>query len=376
MKRLLCVFLACIMFLCACTQVGEQSSTDEMSEASANEDTSSSQSVPDEQSVPEENSEESEENSVKNYPVVTGTFVQLWAFSSYTEQQWESHFNKLEEVGIDTVIVQWTATTPYGEFKDCYYGTSLAEGNSTSDYVCYSSCIDRMFEAAKNTGTKIFLGLNISDEWWNYSTLDVQWGAKQATVGVEIAQELYGKYYSEYSENFAGWYWPWELYNQMGEDLAVTAAQFINLYMDGLTAIDPSLPIMLSPFITNQVSASVTEATWTKFFEAAEFREGDIFCCQDSVGAGHIKLEQTDEYFSAMAKAVSKEKGLVFWANNESFNSDYTPADLSRFISQMEITDKYVSGHVTFAYSHYYHPEKYPSYHQQYKDYYEEGTLS
>lgn len=373
MKRLLCVFLSCVMLLCACTQVGEQSSTNEMSEASSNEDAPFNESAPED--ISNETSQESEENTVKDYPTVTGTFVQLWAFSSYTVQQWETHFNHLKDVGIDTVIVQWTATTPYGQFKDCYYGTDLAAGNAASDYVCYSSCIYRMFEAAKYTGTKIFLGLNISDEWWNYSTLDTSWGVTQATLGVNIARELYDKYYSEYSESFAGWYWSWELYNQMGGDLAVTAAQFINLYMEGLTAIDPSLPLMLSPFITNQVSAGITEATWKKFFENASFREGDIFCCQDSVGAGHILLEQTDEYFAAMAKAVATEKGLVFWANNESFNSDYTPADLSRFISQMEITDKYVSGHITFAYSHYYHPDKYPSYHQQYKDYYEDGKL-
>lgn len=366
MKRLLCVFLACIMLLCACTQVGEQSSTDEMSEASSFEDASSSQITP----------EESEENTVKNYPVVTGTFLQLWAFSSYTSQQWENHFNKLKEVGIDTVIVQWTATTPYGQFKDCYYGTSLAEDNAASDYVCYSSCIYRMFEAAKYTGTKIFLGLNISDEWWSFSSLDAAWSETQATLGVNIASELYEKYYADYTENFAGWYWPWELYNHMSGNMAVTSAQFINMYMEGLTEIDASLPIMLSPFLTENVTPGITEAVWNKFFDTADFRNGDIFCSQDSVGAGYVRLENLESYFEAMSKAVTAEKGLIFWANNENFNPDFTSADISRFVSQMEITDEYVTGHVTFAYSHYYHPDKYPSYHQQYKDYYEDGTLS
>lgn len=313
---------------------------------------------------------------MKDYPVVTGTFLQLWAFKYYSVSQWENHFNKLLEVGIDTVILQWTATTPYGKFKDCYYDTSLANGNSDSDYVCYSSCISQMFEAAKTTGTKIYLGLNISDEWWKFSSLTTRWSASQADAGVKIAKELYEKYYSDYTENFAGWYWAWELYNHMSGSLAADAAQFINLYIDGLNAIDPSLPLMLSPFISDKVSENVTESVWDTFLSAANFRKGDIFCCQDSVGAGHLPLEKLDSYCEAIYKSVSRKEGLIFRANNENFNENFTPADLARFVEQMKITDKYVTGHVTFAYSHYYNPDKHPDLHQKYKNYYETGKVS
>lgn len=382
MKKLICVFLACIMLLCACTPTEENSSPKQESEASSVEDASSvkEESVPDEvpeTSMPEASipDEGSEEPIVKNYPTVSGTFVQLWAFADYSVSQWENHFNKLLEVGIDTVIVQWTATTPYGEFKDCYYSTALADGNSTSDYVCYSACMDRMFQAAKTTGTNIYLGLNLSDEWWNYTALTTEWAVSQADVGVKIAKELYQKYYADYSESFAGWYWAWELYNHMGE-FAAPAAQFINLYIDGLNAIDPTLPLMLSPFISDGVSETATESVWDTFFAIANFRAGDIFCCQDSVGAGHLPIEKLDSYCKAIYNSVCKEEGLIFWANNECFNSDFTSADLARFVEQMEITSKYVTGHVTFAYSHYYHPDKYPNLHQKYKDYYETGAIS
>lgn len=365
MKRLLCVILACLMLLCACTPGDNTSIPQNESEASSTEDASSSVSA---------DESKTEDTVMKDYPVVTGTFVQLWAFSGYSVTQWENHFKKLLEVGIDTVIVQWTATTPYGEFKDCYYNTALAEDNKTADYVCYSSCIYRMFEAAGTTGVKIFLGLNISDEWWNYTSLTTEWGVKQADIGIKIAQELYDKYYGEYTESFAGWYWPWELYNHMSTSMAQTAAQFINLYLDGLTAIDPSLPLMLSPFLSESATPEATEQVWNTFFATASFRAGDIFCSQDSVGAGYMPIEKLESYFAAMKNAIDNEEGLIFWANNENFNSDYTSADISRFIQQMKITDTYVSGHVTFAYSHYYHPDKYPALHQKYKTYYETGV--
>lgn len=365
MKRLLVLILALTLLLFSC-DVTEQNSVSEPDLSETEQEISDFESS---------NTENSEVSEVKDHPIVTGTFIQLWAFSGYSVTQWENHFNKLMEVGIDTVIVQWTATTPYGEFKDAYYGTELAEGNSTSDYVCYSNCIYRMFEAAKYTGTKIYLGLNISDEWWNYSNLDTAWGVTQAELGLQIARELYDKYYKAYTENFAGWYWAWELYNAMSDEMATSAGQFINLYLEGLTQIDPSLPLMLSPFITEGLAVDKTEAIWDVFFETANFREGDIYCCQDSVGAGHIKIDKLDAYYAAIAAAVAREDGLIFWANNENFTPSYTPAEMERFVEQMEITDKYVSGHVTFAYSHYYHPEKYPQLHEEYKNYYETGNL-
>ena len=377
MKKITCVFLACLMLLCACNTSDTVSVSDNNSEASSVEDASSQGGeVSEKNDISQNENQESEVESVKNHPTVSGTFVQLWAFANYTDKQWENHFEKLLEVGIDTVIVQWTATTPYGKFSDCYYDTALAKGNATEGYVCYSSCISKMFKAAKKTDTKIILGLNISDEWWQYSSLDAQWGVTQAELGLKIARELYDAYYEEYKQNFAGWYWAWELYNNMSLTTAATAGEFINLYIDGLTEIDPEIPLMLSPFITEGAGYEATEKAWNKFFETARFREGDIFCCQDSVGAGHIKIENMDAYFQVIARAVAKEEGLKFWANNECFNSDYTPADLSRFVQQMEISKKYVEGHVTFAYSHYYHPDKYPALHQAYKNYYETGSVS
>lgn len=410
MKRVLCLALASLLLLCACAPGADISgadsentydTSDQYSDSPAsNPDTSSDDSdtvsgepdtdASDETEASKDEAETSKnedeiskdedetskgENTVTEHPTVSGTFVQLWAFTGYSQAKWESHFDKLLEVGIDTVIIQWTASTPYGKFDDCYYDTALAAGNSTSGYKNYSKCMDNMFAAASAKGVKLFVGLNLSDEWWDVSKLTDDWAASQASVGLAMAQELYDKYYNKYTDSFAGWYWAWELYNHMG-GFAEAAGRFLNLYLNGLTEIDPSLPMMLSPFLSSGASTADTERVWKEVFAIADFREGDIFCSQDSIGAGFITMDELDGYFAAMKAAVDTEPGLVFWANNEDFTTDYGTASLDRFVRQMEITDKYVTGHVTFAYSHYYHPDMgKKSYHEQYKHYYETGEI-
>lgn len=313
---------------------------------------------------------------MKNYPIVTGNFIQPFVATKYDLSKWKEHFEHLLEVGIDTTILQWTADTPYGKFKDCCFETALSAFGAEEGYVCYSNCVKDMLEAAKQTGMKVFVGLNVSDEWWKFNRIETDWGEKQAAIGVGMAKELYEKYYAEYSDVFVGWYWAWELYNHMPLELADTGSWFMNLYIDGLNQIDPSLPIMYSPFLNQKASPEDTFRAWCRFFKISKLRKGDIFCCQDSIGAGFVDIENIRSLYKAVADAVKTKDGVEFWANNENFTPDFKAAPVSRFVEQMRLTDEYVVRHVTFSYSHYYHPFRSAAFHEQYKKYYETGSES
>ena len=164
----------------------------------------------------------------------------------------------------------------------------------------------------------------------------------------------------------------------------------ININLDYLTELDPSMPLMLSPFVRIEEGGSAEEAgkEWDKFFSLSHFRRGDIYCSQDAVGAGWMKIELLDDYFKEIKKAIDKKNGLLFWANNECFtdtqivpNSPQTgvrfiPAPLDRFVKQMEISEKYVTDHVTFSYSHYYSQDKNdPKLNEAYKHYFQTGKV-
>ena len=329
-----------------------------------------------------ESSEESEEPPVpvKTWPTLSGTFIQPGSFASFTVERWERHLNNLLEAGIDIVIVQWTSETPYGKLKSLYYPSSLTFEKEASCSI-QPKLLPNLLTAAEKLGVKVFVGLNLSDEWWSFACSKEDWNSMQSSLGVEMAKEIYTLYKEQYPNALYGWYFAWEMFNGMSGQEA-KAASFLNQYLDPLNKLDPSMPLMLSPFIrASGGTASAAGKEWKTVFSQTHFRKGDIFCCQDAVGAGWINISQMDGYFAALKEAVDSKPGLLFWANNECFTKDYQPRPVSEFLKQMQIAQPYVSGYVTFAYSHYYSPDipgkvANRTYHDAYIRYYETGDLN
>lgn len=311
------------------------------------------------------------------HPTVSGTFMQAWAFAGFDDAAIGRHFDYLRAVGINTVILQWTAETPNGKFKTVYYPSALAEQNPADGSAGGNrQFVERCLAAAQARGMKIFLGLNTADEWWSNFVKDKQWYTMQAELGNQIAKELYDRYKAKYPDAMAGWYFTWEFSNAIWP-YERRCADMLNISLDFLTKLDPSMPLMLSPFIGSDISPLQTQISCVKLFSFTHFRPGDIYCCQDSVGAGYIKIDELDKYFSAIKNAVDTKPELAFWANNECFTqADWSSAPLSRFVEQMKISSKYVKGHVTFAFSHYYSPDMgKAAYYEAYKQYYLTGKI-
>ena len=107
MKRFIVALLAIalMMPLASCgktpSETGSATSTAGTSEIS-------SQTISDEPSSDESDAVSEEVSKTmpteKNFPHVTGTFLQPYAFTSYTDAQWEKHFEGLLEVGINPVF--------------------------------------------------------------------------------------------------------------------------------------------------------------------------------------------------------------------------------------------------------------------------------
>ncbi len=380
MKRFIVALLAIalMMPLASCGKTPSETGSDT---GTAGTSEISSQTISDEPSSDESGAVSEEVSKTmpteKNFPHVTGTFLQPYAFTSYTDAQWEKHFEGLLEVGIDLLVIQWTSTTPYSKFLNAYYPSEYAKTHNTGAFEDQSQMLERCLRAAENLGVKVYVGLNIADEWWDVSVLTENWLTSQAELGIISAKEIYNLYKEKYPNALAGWYFAWELYNGM-MGLEAKAGEFLNGYLEPLTDIDPTMPLMLSPFVRSAGGDAVKAGEeWTRVFEVANFREGDIFCCQDAVGAGWITIDELDAYFRELKKAVDTEKGLRFWANNEDFTKDGKTAPLARFVRQMEISHPYVENHITFAYSHYCAkdiPGK-AVYHALYKQYYDTGKL-
>lgn len=316
-----------------------------------------------------------EVDAQRSYPRVEGTFLQPELAHSFSEEDWAEHMDMLLEAGIRLVILQWTVSLSDGLVQQIYYPSGL-EFAKAGNYQAYDYVLERCLAAAQERGMQVFIGLDLDESWWENGRRTEAWCLERAEQGNRIAGEIHRLYKERYPDAFAGWYWAYELSNGMGEKSELYA-QMLSIQADYLTTLDPTLPLMLSPFCCQANTPAQAEEEWTRFLDAARLREGDILALQDAVGAGHISLDQMDGYFRAFHNAAAQKEGLRFWANNENFTaSTWDCAPLSRFVTQMNTAAPYVEKHVTFAYSHYYNPQRWPeTYHQSYIAYAKTGVI-
>ncbi len=314
-------------------------------------------------------------------PLITGDFIQPGLSASWSQSRWNNHFDELLEAGIDTFIIQWIAETPNGVLTTAYYPAELSGYPKASSYDKFgvsSSMLERCLKAAEERGIKVYIGLNAADEWWSKGVNDRDWYVKQSEIGNEIATEIYDLYQWKYPNAFGGFYWWFEMYNGMGGK-EQAFAEMININLNYLTRLDKNMPFVLSPFVKISVTAKKTQEEWTKFFSYADFRKGDIFTMQDAIGSGAMSIELLDLYYAAIKKAVDTEPNIEFWANNENFiQATWSPSPLSRVVEQLDITQKYVTKHISFSYTHYYSSagNKPGNYHEKYLDYKNSGVIS
>ncbi len=345
--------------------------------------TPSEENVSESESAPESVSQgEVSENvkTEKDYPVLCGSFMQPGAFKGHSLSRMKEHLGYMLDVGIDTLILQWSFVTEGDKVSSVFYESSFGADKKAASYdESGKMLLDTILSAAEELGVKVFIGLNENPEWWNKYVTDKAWLTDQAELGIEGAKQIYDTYKSKYPNAVHGWYFVFEFSNINATDAMLDNASYLlRTYRNGLYDIDPEMPMMLSPFVTaSGPSPEKTGEMWEKVFAKADFRPGDIFCCQDSVGAGHITMDMLDDFYREIKEAVDTVEGFRFWANNEDFTqSDWTTAPLNRFVEQMNISAKYVEAHVTFAYSHYQNPDMgKEGQHLAYKTYYETGKI-
>ncbi|MBR1574614.1 MAG: DUF4434 domain-containing protein [Bacteroidales bacterium] len=294
------------------------------------------------------------------WPVLTGSFIQHWYPKVWTQARWDEEMSTLAEVGITYLIY-----------------TPMSEDGGETDF----RSLERCLKSAASHGVKVLVGPNAHSGWWGNPSGD--WLNEQMQAGVEVAQAIYTRFHASYPESLWGWYWDWEVDNVRWLLRRKDLAEAWNITLDGLTAIDPDMPLLFSPFMNTLGEAEDYGDFWTRLFPLLHLRQGDIFCPQDCVGARGIAPEQVEPWLAAMKAAADAVEGLRFWVNIEIFDmytvggsSWYATASLRRVLRQMEVAAPYAEALVCFAYSHYFSPLLAgPDYHAAYRQYQQTGRL-
>jgi hypothetical protein len=307
--------------------------------------------------------------------VIDGTFIPYYLVADWNDSRWEEELSNLKGLGMHYLILSPTVYTDKNNVTKSIYPSSYATSFYKSDVV------DNCLRNAAKYGFKVFVGLNSNVKWWSWwQGNSKQWLIDQMSFGNKIAKELFNKYKKTYSDSFYGWYWDWEVdnLNYTTDDRQQALIEALNTNVDYLNDLRSSMPIMLSPFMNYQVGYNAYQYAqmWKKVFAGVHFRKGDVFCPQDGIGAGGLVLDNVEEWFKQLEEAVKTKSGLLFWANNESFDVFSASATLNRFVSQIQKVHPYVSNHISFCYSWYYSPYRVnKAFNQGYSDYVKNTNL-
>jgi len=232
------------------------------------------------------------------HPTADGTFIQSDMVENWGDEKWLDEFRYLKEVKMHYIIL-------------------MTSGNAKADVV------DMCLKNAQLCGLKVFLGINYIGDWWKKGSKNEKWLYEQMRAGGIIADELYDKYYRRYKDSFYGWYFVYEVDNKNfnSRKKFIVLSKAINILLNHMRQEKHRLPLLVSPFMNSAYGSAKKYAdNWAYLFNNSEIGEGDIFCPQDSVGGGDLKIDEVEEWFRQFRRAVDKKPGLLFWANTETFD--------------------------------------------------------
>lgn len=306
---------------------------------------------------------------------IKGSFIQPHLFEKWDDNRWQTEFNDLRQAGMDFIIFMHTVHTDKDDVPRAVYPTSIP---TVKPYE--KDLLEDCLRNARQANFKVFVGLNFDEKWWNLKPDSVAWLIEDLKQGNDIAAEIVKRYKTRYPETLHGWYWVWEIEpsmckEQQSKELLV---QGLNINLDFLKRLTPDMPVLISPFMNHKLGSSDNcTQVWQYVLNNAHFKDGDIFAPQDCIGSGFLNVDVVEEWFEKLKGIVPEKPHIQFWGNIEMFDQRFwTVAPVGRIIKQIELLKPFVSGYISFAYSHYYSPQlKNPAIHQAYVSYVRSGKM-
>ena len=289
-------------------------------------------------------------------PAVSGSFLQAWYCTGWDDARWDAETAWMKEAGLDYLVLQTLAYLDENGGWQVNYASALPVFGTAEK----ADVLTGALKSCQKAGIRVFVGLADFADWWNRGGVSPQYETV-CEVMTQMQREIYETYRPQYGETLYGWYFPPEINNVLLLGLGLPAIpRGLNAVLDAATALDPAMPVMLSPYFSEAYALNSVTATlplWQTFFEQTRFRPGDIFCPQDAVGAGWTSEKNLEKVWRMYAAAVEGSgKGVRLWANCENFTADYSSAPIDRFARQLGTAARYTERIICFSMNHYYSP--------------------
>jgi hypothetical protein len=272
---------------------------------------------------------------------LTGTFIDFFEKESWSQSQWDRHFQEMKEIGMNTVIIQFAA---YGD--KTWFGS-----NNTYTSKKYPNALPNLLSAANKASFSVHIGLYFNEEYWDNQT-NVDWLHLHADRCIAIAAELNAKFGNDPA--FKGWYIPHEpepyAYNT-GELVALFRSEFVDRISNKLHEWGDK-PVSIAAFFNSEL----TSATQLRDFMARLSKSNlQIIMLQDGVGVNHVSIADVGSYYAEADNGLYEGTDYAgeFWTDLETFS--FPPQDavtITRIKQQLqaEMAAPHISKAVSFQY--------------------------
>jgi len=241
---------------------------------------------------------------------ISGVFIQLdYSYIEKTTDDWRLIFQKLSNLKIDTVIIQWIATDDI-----VYFESSL-------NYSTRYKILEKIIAEARKTGINVYLGLHHESTYWTQITAPVDiledFFYKRTAINERLIKDLVNKFGNE--EVFAGYYIPDEI-----DDLRWRSPERIKMYNNYLKLLvkririyDKKRPIAISAFVRSRTSPKIFAEN---LFNILEDTGINILCIQDGGGENDPSEYYRRIYFEYIKKLLNKGH-FSLWGIVEAFSN-------------------------------------------------------
>ena len=300
---------------------------------------------------------------------VSGIFVAPELTSEADAEQWNNALKKMSDIGIDTVIVQYSLQNDSRYGRQAYFPYEKEDTvQDSAAFPLRRNQVEYILSAARNADMKVYLGLQIAEyEWFKQDMYrDTEWLHNQSLHSLELADCLWQCFGSEYEDVLAGWYLPFEF--ESSKQYEPYFEQIANEYYNPLTSALKcnsqygNLKIMISPLMYQSDDISAWRDTIATVLSDSMI---DIIAPQDGIGDGTQSHSSVGKWFAATKEAVDHvnsvcSKTISLWANCENYkrlqNPDETdeiarkkPMSIAKFIDSMDTVAPYVDKLITFS---------------------------
>jgi Domain of unknown function (DUF4434) len=272
---------------------------------------------------------------------LTGSFIDFIGKSDWSQQEWESQFQEMKDIGMNTAIIQFIS---YGD-------TTWFNSANNFTKIKYPNALPKLLAAANNKQMNIFIGLYFDEEYWKNQT-NVDWLRLNADRCISIAEELNARFGK--NPAFKGWYIPHEPEPNAYHSKELTASlkdNLINLISDKLHSFDAK-PVSIAAFFNSEL----TSPTQLKDFMTELCKSNlQIIMLQDGIGVNHVSLDQVGLYYSEADYGLYENTNYKgeFWTDLETFSfAPQGPVTIDRIKKQLqaELSVSHITKAVTFQY--------------------------